>query len=115
MPLHCVFVPKGAEDLAQAIADVYTKAPPNLLAFYVVVLFIDLDTTSYFVSGKTTERMVRISVGHLAQNFPQYSDAARKRGFIMDRYEAALVPFTKGRGMYWEVQITNCDVCTHPP
>lgn len=28
----------------------------------------------------------------------------------MDRYETALVPFTKARGVDWEVQITDCDV-----
>ncbi|KAF8125538.1 putative oxalocrotonate tautomerase [Mycena galopus ATCC 62051] len=112
MTLHRVFVPKGVEDLAQAITDVYTKGPPNIPAFYFVVLFIDLDTTSCFVSGRTTERMVRISVEHLARNFPD--DAARKHGF-MDHYEAALVSFTKGRGIDWEVQITNCDMRTHSP
>jgi hypothetical protein len=28
----------------------------------------------------------------------------------MDRYEQALEPFTKGRGIDWEVQIEECDV-----
>jgi hypothetical protein len=28
----------------------------------------------------------------------------------MDRYETALAPFTKARGVDWEVQITDCDV-----
>ncbi|KZP02219.1 hypothetical protein FIBSPDRAFT_771021, partial [Athelia psychrophila] len=31
-----------------------------------------------------------------------------KRAF-MDRYEAALAPWTKGRGIDWEVQITEDD------
>lgn len=32
-----------------------------------------------------------------------------KRAF-MDRYEKALEPFTKARGIDWEVQITDADV-----
>lgn len=28
----------------------------------------------------------------------------------MDRYEKALEPFTKGRGIDWEIQVTDCDV-----
>jgi hypothetical protein len=28
----------------------------------------------------------------------------------MDRYEKALEPFTKARGIDWEVQITDADV-----
>ncbi|KAF8158645.1 putative oxalocrotonate tautomerase [Mycena galopus ATCC 62051] len=108
MPLHRIFVPKelytpaDKAALAQAITKVYAQLP----AFYVVVLFIDLDSTNFFVGGKTTERMVRITVEHVARNFPD--DAARKRGF-MDRYEAALAPFTKARGIDWEIQITDCD------
>ncbi|KAJ7333245.1 putative oxalocrotonate tautomerase [Mycena albidolilacea] len=107
MPLHRIFVPTGLytpEDkaaLAQAITDVYASLPP----FYVVVLFIDLESSSFFVGGKTTERMVRISVEHIARNF---KDDALKRKF-MDRYETALAPFTKARGLDWEVQITDCD------
>ncbi|KAF7368650.1 Tautomerase-3 domain-containing protein [Mycena venus] len=27
----------------------------------------------------------------------------------MDRYEPALAPFTKARGIDWEVQITDCE------
>ena len=28
----------------------------------------------------------------------------------MDRYEKAIEPFTKGRGVDWEVQVEDCDV-----
>jgi hypothetical protein len=69
--------------------------------------------------------MVRIGVEYIARNFTEYvrslnlslrADAhpsnARKRLF-MDRYETALAPFTKARGIDWEVQITDCDVRPH--
>ncbi|KAF7357292.1 Tautomerase-3 domain-containing protein [Mycena sanguinolenta] len=130
MPLHRLFVPKGLYTpsdkvaLAQAITTVYQLIPK----FYVVVLFIELESKDFFVGGNTTDRMVRISVEHLARNFSEcvicislpslycllliyrlaaHSDAA-KRGF-MDRYETALAPFTKARGIDWEVQVTDCD------
>ncbi|KAJ7844057.1 putative oxalocrotonate tautomerase [Mycena leptocephala] len=108
MRLHRIFVPTGLYTpadkaaMAQAITDVYTSIPP----FYVVVLFIDLQPSNFFVGGKTTEHMVRISVEHLARHF---ADDALKRRF-MERYETALAPFTKARGVDWEVQITDCDV-----
>ncbi|KAJ7359903.1 putative oxalocrotonate tautomerase [Mycena albidolilacea] len=108
MPLHRIFVPTGLYTLAdkaafaQAITDVYAILPP----FYVVVLFIDLEPSNFFVGGKSTDRMVRINVEHVARNF---ADAAIKRGF-MDRYEAAIAPFTTARGLDSEVQVVDCDV-----
>ncbi|KAJ6464997.1 putative oxalocrotonate tautomerase enzyme-domain-containing protein [Mycena sanguinolenta] len=78
MPLHRLFVPKGfyttsdKAALAQAITAIYTPVIP---AFYVVVLFVELEANDFFVGGKATERMVRISVEHLARNF---SDNALK-------------------------------------
>jgi phenylpyruvate tautomerase PptA (4-oxalocrotonate tautomerase family) len=75
MPLHRIFVPTGLYTpsdkaaLAQAITDVY--AAVGLPPFYVVVLFIDLEPGNFFVGGKATERMVRISVEHIARNFKE--------------------------------------------
>jgi phenylpyruvate tautomerase PptA (4-oxalocrotonate tautomerase family) len=74
MPLHRIFVPTGLYTLAdkaafaQAITDVYAVLPP----FYVVVLFIDLEPSNFFVGGKSTDRMVRINVEHVARNFAEY-------------------------------------------
>ncbi|KAF7358211.1 Tautomerase-3 domain-containing protein [Mycena venus] len=107
MPLHRIFVPKGFYSStdkaawAEAITEVYAFLPP----FYVIVLFIELDAGNIFVGGKATKRMVRISVEHVARNF---TDDSSKRGF-MDRYEKVLEPFTKARGIDWEVQIVDCD------
>ncbi|KAJ7732647.1 putative oxalocrotonate tautomerase [Mycena metata] len=107
MPLHRFFTPKGLysrEDkaaIAAAVTGVYASLPP----FYVVVLFIDIDIDSYFVGGKSTDKFLRIGVEHIARNF---SDDKSKRSF-MDRYEKALEPFTAGRGIDWEVQITDDD------
>ncbi|KAJ7474878.1 putative oxalocrotonate tautomerase [Mycena latifolia] len=111
MPLHRLFAPKGLyspkdkEAIAQAITNVYTGPPAFLPAFYVVVLFIDLDAGDFFVGGKSTDKFLRIGVEHIARNF---TDNSQKREF-MDRYERALAPFTKGRGIDWEVQVVDED------
>lgn len=75
MPLHRLFVPKGLytqEDKAaigKAITNIYTAPPVSLPAFYVVVLFIELEAGNIIVGGEVTERMVRIGVEHIARNF----------------------------------------------
>ncbi|KAJ7075915.1 putative oxalocrotonate tautomerase [Mycena belliarum] len=108
MPLHRLFTPKGLytakekEEIAHTITDVYSVSLP---AFYVIVLFIELEPGNIFVGGKSTERFLRIGVEHIARHF---SDDEQKRQFI-DRYEKALEPFTQGRGIDWEVQISDVD------
>jgi len=107
MPLHRLFVPRklySADDksaIAEAITKVYVSLPP----FYVVVLFVDIDKEDYYVGGQRRDDFVRIAVQHIARRF---SDDIVKRDF-MDRYEKALDPFTKGRGIDWEVQVEECD------
>jgi len=107
MPLHRLFTPAGLysdqdrKDIAAAITGLYKMLP----AFYVVVLFIDIPTTHYFVGGKNEDKFLRIGVEHIARHFP---DDPSKRGF-MDMYEAAIAPWTKGRGIDWEVQISEED------
>ncbi|KAF7966841.1 hypothetical protein HWV62_36917 [Athelia sp. TMB] len=71
MPLHRLYTPTGLysdqdrKDIAAAITDVYK----NLPRFYVVVLFIDISTTHYFVSAENQEQFLRISVEHIARQF----------------------------------------------
>ncbi|KAK7050317.1 Tautomerase-3 domain-containing protein [Favolaschia claudopus] len=109
MPLHRFFLPKGLYSAADksAIAQAITKVYAILPAFYVVVVFVELDPGDFFVGGKASGRRVRINVEHVARNFEDGSPK-RKRKF-MERYEAALAPFTKARGIEWEVQIVDCD------
>ncbi|KAJ6531397.1 putative oxalocrotonate tautomerase enzyme-domain-containing protein [Mycena vulgaris] len=112
MPLHRFFTPKGMYSPADktAIAAAVTAVYKTLPQFYVLVLFIELDPENFFVGGKSTDKFLRIAAEHYARNF---SDDKSKRDF-MDRYEAALAPFTKGRGIDWEVQITDADVRRYP-
>ncbi|KAJ7606633.1 putative oxalocrotonate tautomerase [Roridomyces roridus] len=112
MPLHRFFVPKGLyspEDktaLSAVITRLYTSRPISLPAFYVVVLFIEIEPGNMIVGGDVSRRMVRIAVEHVARNFN--SSDAQKRLF-MSRYANALKPFTNDRGIDWEVQVTDCD------
>lgn len=46
-----------------------------------------------------------------AVTYPSSNSDVDKRKF-MDLYEKALEPFTKGRGIDWEIQIEECDVST---
>ncbi|KAJ7763177.1 putative oxalocrotonate tautomerase [Mycena maculata] len=107
MPLHRFFTPKGMYSpkdkvaIAAAVTNVYGMLP----RFYVVVLFIELEPESFFVGGETTGNFLRIGAEHYARNF---SNDKAKREF-MDRYERALEPFTKSRGIDWEVQINDAD------
>ena len=125
MPLHRFYVPPGlytAEDkakLSEAITAVYASIP----RFYVVVVFIEVDKDSYYVGGKPTDNFVRVVIHHLARQFPKYvtisakeirhlqrlrSDQRKKQ--FMDTYEKAIEPFTKERGVDWEVEISDEDV-----
>jgi phenylpyruvate tautomerase PptA (4-oxalocrotonate tautomerase family) len=73
MPLHRLFVPPNlySVDDKAAIAEAITKVYASLPAFYVVVLFIDIDNENYFVGGRRNERFVRIAVQHIARQFPE--------------------------------------------
>ena len=126
MPLHRWFVPPHlySDDDKAAIAKAITSCYPTLPPFYVVVLFVDIQENSYFVGGEKNNNFVRIGIEHLARHFSEWVEAlclkdwnlliatcsdVAKRVF-MNRYEASIEPFTKGRGIDWEVQISECDV-----
>lgn len=46
-------------------------------------------------------------------NINNSDEPEHKRDFL-SRYERALEPFTKARGIDWEIQVTDCDV-RRPP
>jgi hypothetical protein len=68
MPLRRILVPKGFYSSADkaAMAEAITEVYAFLLPFYVL-----FDAGNIFVGGKATERMVRISVEHVARNFAE--------------------------------------------
>ncbi|KAF7304409.1 Tautomerase-3 domain-containing protein [Mycena chlorophos] len=114
MPLHRWITPKGlytaAEKagIAKAITDIYDKV--GLPRFYVVVFFVEQEAHDFYygdkaVTGKNGVNFVRIDVDHIARTFGADS-AAQKKDF-MNRYEAAISPWIKGRGLDWEVQVKD--------
>lgn len=109
MPMHRIYttpglyLPKEKQELAKAITKIYTSN--GLPAFYVLVLFIDLPTDSFYVGGEQTSArgVARFNVQHLARQFP---DKKTKLGF-MKMYEDALKPFTVDKKLNWEVSIRS--------
>ncbi|KAK0192905.1 putative oxalocrotonate tautomerase [Armillaria mellea] len=109
MPLHRFFIPSNLysdedkQTLSKAITDLYVKI--GLPEFYVVVLFIEVPRHGYFVGGKATDNFVRVVVHHLAKQFAADNDKTR----FMDTYEQTIAPFTKARGVDWEVEVIDSD------
>jgi phenylpyruvate tautomerase PptA (4-oxalocrotonate tautomerase family) len=73
MPFHRLYVPPKAYSAEEksAIGDAIAKVYSSLPAFYVVVLFISVDNEDYYVGGRRSDNFVRISVEHLARQFPK--------------------------------------------
>ncbi|KAJ7575764.1 putative oxalocrotonate tautomerase [Mycena floridula] len=72
-------------------------------SFYVVVIFIDVPKTNYFVGGQKTDSLVRFVVHRVARHIDGDAD---KRNF-MDKCETVLAPFTKDKGVDWERVLWN--------
>ena len=105
MPLHRIFHPPSAfsakdkQELSERITAIYTGV--GLPAFYVVVLFIPIEKDSFFVSGKPTDKFIRLVVQHLAR---QMTSDEQKEGFSKT-YEEILAPYIKDKGYDWEVTL----------
>ncbi|CAF1034672.1 unnamed protein product [Adineta steineri] len=105
MPLHRIYHPLSAfsssdkQKLSERITALYTDR--GLPAFYVVILFTPIESESFFVGGKPTDKFVRIVVQHLARQLP--NEEAKKQ--FSERYENAIAPFIKDKGYDWEVHV----------
>ncbi|UJR07850.1 hypothetical protein I4U23_012133 [Adineta vaga] len=105
MPLHRIYHPPSAFSaadkaaLSESITALYTGR--GLPAFYVVVLFIPIESDSFFVGGKLTEKFIRIVVQHLARQIP--TEEGKK--VFSDKYENVIAPFIKEKGFDWEVHV----------
>ncbi|KAL0571510.1 hypothetical protein V5O48_010460 [Marasmius crinis-equi] len=98
---HGLYTPEEKRAIAEAITQIYTRLPK----FYVVVNFINIDDGDFFVGGEKNNNFLRILVHHYAYHT---EDPAWKRAW-MDKYEKAIEPWTKDKGLDWEVQISNAD------
>ncbi|KAK1215306.1 hypothetical protein PQX77_022097 [Marasmius sp. AFHP31] len=107
MPFHRFYVPRNlyTTEEKHAIAEAITQIYERLPKFYVVVNFINIEDGDFYVGGEKNNKFVRILVHHLAYH---EQDPVLKRAW-MDKYEAAIAPWTQGKGLDWEVQISNTD------
>ncbi|KAA8894175.1 putative oxalocrotonate tautomerase [Sphaerosporella brunnea] len=110
MPLHLIYHPPGLysasekQALVDDITGIYTAA--SLPAFWVVVIFRPVAASDFFVGGRGPQsNFVRIVVQHIARNYKP-DEVAKMRGF-MQKYNDVIEPYTKGKGMHWEVNVDN--------
>lgn len=79
------FTPAQRSALAKDLTAYYTRI--GLPAFYVNVIFIDVDETGLYIGGQPKDNFVRIAIEHIARELP--SDEAEKgrkaRKAMMDR------------------------------
>ncbi|THV00049.1 hypothetical protein K435DRAFT_936026 [Dendrothele bispora CBS 962.96] len=108
MPFHRIYCPPDLYTASekQAIAQALTNLYERLPKFFVVVNFIPVGKDDFFVGGEKSDRFVRISVHHLARTLGTEEE---KRTW-MDKYEKSMEPWTKQKGIAWELQISNQDV-----
>ncbi|KAJ3887092.1 putative oxalocrotonate tautomerase [Lentinula edodes] len=104
MPFHCFYCSPNlfTKEEKQAIAQTITRFYSRLPSFLVLVNFIDVDKDEFYVGGEPKDRHLRINV-------QQSANPVQGRSWV-DAYEKALEPFTKKKGIDWELQMTNEDV-----
>jgi len=85
----------------QVIASAVVPLYPILPKFYVGVVFHQVPEGSLFIGGVPHERFVRISVDHIARQFPD--DDLRRRWLKM--CTGALGPLMAERGLDWELHV----------
>ncbi|KAF7305322.1 Tautomerase-3 domain-containing protein [Mycena chlorophos] len=108
MPIHRWTIPKGLYTRSDkaAIAKAITAVYAGLPKFYVVVIFNEREDGDFYwgereVGAEGEGKFVSIEVEHLARTF----GTAQRRKDFMDYYEGAISPWTKGRGVNWELQV----------
>ncbi|KAJ4482017.1 putative oxalocrotonate tautomerase [Lentinula aciculospora] len=109
MPFHrfyCsanLYTKEEKQAIARSITNLYALVP--LPRFYVVVNFIEVGQDDCYVSGEQHAKFLRIHVQHLARNLQTVEE---KRVFLAN-YEKAIAPYTKDKGIDWELQVSNED------
>lgn len=105
MPLWNIHHPAGVysdqdkQDFAADITRIYARA--GLPEFYVVVLFHEITSSNFLIGGKPTADTVRIDVAHIARHL----DDPQQRVRLSERLNAAMLPYTRDRGLHWEFHV----------
>lgn len=103
MPLWNIYHPVAAFDVGERtrMAEAITACYPVLPRFYVGIVFQEIAADQFFVGGDLAKNFVRISIDHIARQFP--NDDVRQRWLAM--VNGALEPFIAARGFDWELHV----------
>lgn len=100
------FTPAQKAALVSSVSSLYTDL--GLPAFYVVVLFIDVERDSFFVSGSPQDKFVRIAIEHIAIHYPNVEDDMKnmRRSTIdkINEVSASTVPSGEGDELVYMVE-----------
>jgi phenylpyruvate tautomerase PptA (4-oxalocrotonate tautomerase family) len=105
MPLWKIYHPVGAysaqdkSEFASTITDLYAQVP--IPRFYVVTIFQEIPADSYYVSGKSHSKFVRLKIDHMARTLPTKA----LRDWWIKAADTLIVPWVKDRGFDWEITI----------
>lgn len=105
MPLWKIYHPVGAytpEDkhqFAETITNLYAQVP--IPRFYVVTIFEEVAADSFYVSGKSHGKFVRLKIDHMARTLPTKAI----RDWWIRSADNLIVPWVKDRGYDWEITI----------
>jgi len=90
------FTPAQKAALVASISAHYTSG--GLPAFYVVLLFLDVEPESFFVSGKPQDKFVRIAIEHIAYHQPKLEDDEKNvRGLMIEKLSRVRTTATSSR------------------
>jgi phenylpyruvate tautomerase PptA (4-oxalocrotonate tautomerase family) len=92
------FTPEDKHDLSKRITDLYRVMPK----FYVIVVFQEVPSDSFYKGGEPVDNFVRIWIDHIARAFPPEKAVKAK---WLSWAEKALAPYIKDRGRDWEIHI----------
>jgi phenylpyruvate tautomerase PptA (4-oxalocrotonate tautomerase family) len=105
MPLWKVYTPVGAYSDADKVkfAETITKAYGTvpIPAFYVVVIFEEIEAKNYFIGGKSHQKFVRFKIDQMART----ANGAVVRSWWVHTIDNLIAPWVKERGFDWEVTV----------
>ncbi|KIX03416.1 uncharacterized protein Z518_06968 [Rhinocladiella mackenziei CBS 650.93] len=92
--------------IAKAVTDLYVSY--SLPAFYVNVIFVNVDEEDVWVGGESKSNFVRIVIEQIARSMspPDTEEGRKARRSWMDRINGVLRPYILGRKeLDWELHI----------
>jgi phenylpyruvate tautomerase PptA (4-oxalocrotonate tautomerase family) len=90
------------DELKAEFADRLTNLTyPHFPAFYVGVVFIELDPKNFYIGGKPAKKFVRIWIDHINRKLPTSED----RGDWVQRALKSIEPMFTEQGFNWELHV----------